>query len=354
LDNNYLSSTFDFTPYTITFRIQHTTESNTYHEDITIVQYPAIYGELDRNTDAEDAGDQNGYVWVNGYKDKSASGSVPNRYISGTGQGFFAEANGLSTGSSGVSSTDMLVFTISSVERTPYVIGDPREEFVNTDFIGEELNNGNSIWVEAPGVEGTTPRRLQKYYATDTNHERLKNASSSTNNSTQATAFYSNSDQAAANERTFNMIAPKFRIASGYGMVASPQNSDTHYYHLMKKRCASYQEDGYPAGRWRLPTKAEFEFIIYLSFTGKVPALFSNQLQYWCAHGYGQPNTNAGTVNMVYNTYANNVSMISVRCVYDDWYWGSDPVLKTEAEKRVFTWGDVNRANKADAPAIKY
>jgi uncharacterized FAD-dependent dehydrogenase len=44
----------------------------------------------------------------------------------------------------------------------------------------------------------------------------------------------------------------------------------------------------------------------------------------------------------------------SARCVYDDWYWGSDPVLKTEAEKRVFTWGDVNRANKADAPAINY
>ena len=353
LDNDYRSDDFDFAPYTITFTIRHK-DTDAYPKTVTIVQYPAIYGKLDRNTDADDSGDKNGYVWVNGYQDKSAEGSVPNRYISGTGQGFFAEAHGLSTGSSGVSSTDMLVFTISSVEGTPYVIGDPREEFVNTDFIGEKLNNGNSIWVNAPGVEETASRGLQNYYATDTNHERLKTASNSTNNSTQATAFYSNSEQASANERTFNMIAPKFRISSGYGMIANPGNSDTHYYHLMKKRCASYQEDGYPAGRWRLPTKAEFEFIIYLSFTKKIPDLFSTSLYYWCAHGYGQPNTTNKSVNMVYNTYANNINMISVRCVYDDWYWSSDPVIenKVDSPNDYFIWGDINRASYA--PPMNY
>ncbi len=341
LDNLYTSETFDFAPYRLDFTIKHK-DNSSYSETITIIQYPAIYGELDRNTDAEEAGDQNGYVWVNGYKDQTASGNIPNRYINGTGQGFFAEANGLSTNSSGVSSTDMLVFTITSVEGTPYVIGDPRELIVNEGFINETLSNGNSIWVAAPGVEGTESRRLKYYYATDTNNDRLKKASNTTNNSAQDD-FYSDTEEAAKYERTLNMIAPKFRIASGYGMIASPQNLDTHYYHLMKKRCASYQEDGYPAGRWRLPTKAEFEFIIYLSFTKKVPELFSTSLQYWCAHGYGQPNTTTKTVNMVYNTYYPGGggwggTMISVRCVYDDWYWGSEPVENDE-----FVWGDEPR-----------
>ena len=44
--------------------------------------------------------------------------------------------------------------------------------------------------------------------------------------------------------------------------------------------------------------------------------------------------------------YTNNSSpvqnMISVRCVYDDWYWGSDPI-----DTKDFRWGDVNRASYA-------
>jgi hypothetical protein len=65
LNNNFKDRNFDFTAYTITFRIQHTTESNTYHEDITIVQYPAIYGEQRLNNYAPNTGQ--GYIWVNEY-----------------------------------------------------------------------------------------------------------------------------------------------------------------------------------------------------------------------------------------------------------------------------------------------
>ena len=103
-----------------------------------------------------------------------------------------------------------------------------------------------------------------------------------------------------------------------------------------------------------MPTKAEFEFIVDLSYKEKVPLLFNNTLRYWCAHGHGSANTSNGTVSMTHATYYNN-SMISVRCVYDDWYWGSEPVIdNTVVSNNRFTWGDVNRANKADAPAIKY
>ena len=99
----------------------------------------------------------------------------------------------------------------------------------------------------------------------------------------------------------------------------------------MKKRCASYQEDGYPAGRWRLPTRAEFQFIVYLSYKEKIPTLYKSTSDYWCAHGYGKPNN--GNVTMNYKTKS---SGNSVRCVYDEWYWGSEKI----ADKTKFTWGD--------------
>ena len=237
----------------------------------------------------------------------------------------------------------MLVFNVSSVKNTKYVIGDPREMSVNTGFVGEKhtVNRAEySIWDEAPGVEGGDVRYLQNYYATYTNHSDYNRTTNSTAN------IYDNETEAAANEPTYNMIAPKFRISSGYGAISDFGGGENQYYHYMKKRCASYQEDGYPAGRWRLPTKAEFEFIVDLSYKGKVPLLFNNTLHYWCAHGHGSANTSAGTVSMTHSTYYNN-SMISVRCVYDDWYWGSDPVIDTENETDHFIWGDVNRASYA-------
>ena len=40
-------------------------------------------------------------------------------------------------------------------------------------------------------------------------------------------------------------------------------------------RCAGYQEAGYPAGRWRVPTMAEINYIVQLSGWGVIPSLFS-------------------------------------------------------------------------------
>ena len=54
---------------------------------------------------------------------------------------------------------------------------------------------------------------------------------------------------------------------------------------------------------------------------------------YWCAHGVAYPQSN-GTVTL---TAASGEH--SVRCVYDDWYWGSSPVV-TSSNRSPFTWGD--------------
>ena len=102
---------------------------------------------------------------------------------------------------------------------------------------------------------------------------------------------------------------------------------------MAEKRCASYQEDGYPAGRWRLPTYAEAAFIVSLSNEKKIPYLFNTGTNYWCAHGDFKPNGNNVDLNPDGNSN-------SVRCVYDEWYWGSDQI----ANKSTFTWGDAPRA----------
>ena len=121
---------------------------------------------------------------------------------------------------------------------------------------------------------------------------------------------------------TENTIAPKFLVASSYGRISS-----SAYFNLesARKRCAAYQENGYPAGRWRVPTFAEIEFMVTLSRNGFIPSLynFSNNdtTGYWSANGKvigndrGLPELNTG-----YN-YINT----AVRCVYDAWYWGEEP-----------------------------
>ncbi|MBR5825388.1 MAG: hypothetical protein IKY67_14745 [Paludibacteraceae bacterium] len=346
LVNDFNNDNFDFTPYEIALRIYHTSDESHY-EEITITQYPAIYGESHSNTDDTNGGDDNankGFVWVNGYQGTSVSGTGTNRYTTsknGNSVGYFDGANGNTM----FDNKSMLVFSISSVQGTEYVIGDPREETVNPDFVGATHRDNISIWDKAPAVGEANTRTLQYYYATDVNHERLKSLDDAS-----TTSFYGSDADAAQHERTYNMIAPKFRVSSAYGMLAF--DADVHnYYYFMKKRCASYQEDGYPAGRWRMPTKAEFEFIIYLSAQGKIPELFYDGYYYWCAHGYGIPDLDEKKVEMGYVTLftpPNNNTRISVRCVYDDWYWGSDPVIDTStASNDHFIWGDVNRASYA-------
>lgn len=310
LNNNFLDDDFDFSPYTINLRLQHK-DNNGLFQLVTIVQYPAIYGQIYENWDYDNnynnktgINGNNGFVFVNGYQGDN-SNAVKD------GQDFFCSAPGIGTAYTGAS-PNMYVFTVSSVQGTNYVIGDPRENIVSE--IVDDMHTYNSqqrtIWYSAPsltnGVVSNPERILQHYYATDDT------------------------------DRTLNMIAPKFRIASAYAVLHTNVNEakDLNY---LKKRCASYQEDGYPAGRWRLPTKGEFEFIFSLVNRDLLPDIYQVGSPYWCAHGLGTPN-NDGRVTLERTTTS---SGNSVRCVYDEWYWTDK--LETPAQKNVFTWGDKQR-----------
>jgi len=133
------------------------------------------------------------------------------------------------------------------------------------------------------------------------------------------------------------MIAPIIRVASSYGVTNSISQNDA------LKRCASYQEDGIPAGRWRVPTKAEVKFISTLSSLGRIPYLFggmpgnnfNRNFYYWTANGCILVNNGSKTVTDNTNTSA------MVRCVYDEWFWG-EATTSRPVDYDQFTWGDRN------------
>lgn len=291
-DNN--SNAFDFGIYTVKVKIYHTDAPTTFYEEITFLQYPAMYIEAYLNSDYKNDNNKDndnahkGYVWVNNSQTSSDNSS----YLGGV--------NGI--GSATNANPNMYVITTTALSSgSNYMIADPRAaEYDN--YLGSNSNTWSASSA-ALYPAGSSNRRLSYYYPAGVT---------------------------SANTEQF--IAPKFRVASSYGVTYQ------HSYDEMRRRCASYQEDGYPAGRWRMPTAAEVKYIVSLSAKGIIPLLFNNNDEYACAEGYIIANN--GTV-----TYTNTklTSGLAVRCVYDDWYWGSDRVLTTDTQKQVFTWGDMPR-----------
>ena len=237
-------------------------------ETIVFTQYPPIYISAERS---------NGYAWVNSYSNNRSGNRACYDDIYGN-LGNFAYRSNAEMGTGENTNPNNYIISISSFSPDdPYVIGDPR-----TDNVNNLTNLG--------GLENYRPTRRTG---------------------------------------TEDMIAPKILVASSYGVVSS-----NYYFNrdAAEKRCASYQENGYPAGRWRVPTAAEIKYIMSLNAKGVIPSLFNlgrNDAQgYWCANGKISGDANA----MPY--LSNDTQNTAVRCVYDIWYWGEEHNATT------FTWGD--------------
>ena len=202
-----------------------------------------------------------------------------------------------------------------------YIIGDPRQRVSDLALNG---TNQSRSWVEASALSGTSPRKLQYYYPTEK---------------------YGNS---------FQIIAPRYRIVSfnnASGKNCTPESA--------AMRCASVQEDGFPAGRWRLPTVAEVQFIMRLQSLDVIEDIFLSSGSYYATASYASE-THLVTMRENTNTHKvqwfNNNRGISVRCVYDEWYWGSerDAIINPSptwvnrdingnehvGDQYLFTWGD--------------
>ena len=273
LNNDFSSTTdkkYDFTPYIFTFTLRHADDSQ-FSERITIIQNPALVIDAQFNSSGTET---HGYHWVNGLRGQNVN---------------FGGVDGVSN----APTTNRNMYVISTTvlpKGSEYILGDPRSTVKMDPFDTKS----------SPHITGGTEKNLTNYYPT------IDNAT------------------------VQDMVSPKFRIASSYGVVKAGGGIS---YDDAKKRCATYQEDGYPAGRWRVPTYGEVKFMIKLSVDQKIPALFSTNVSYWCGNGQLQGDGSTFTITDEGNAM--------VRCVYDEWYWEkSDYPRLSGTNKEVFVWGD--------------
>ena len=120
-----------------------------------------------------------------------------------------------------------------------------------------------------------------------------------------------------------NVIAPRFLVSSNLNGQGTKANS----YLNTLKRAATYQEAGYPAGRWRLPTEAEVAFMYARVLDGTIPELFGGSSGYYVASGLYLNKKQTGDTMPKISSPSSNPS---ARFVYDLWYWGDEPSTTNE------------------------
>lgn len=270
LVSDFSSTSIDCSIITFTVKVEHDVDNSLYSETVTIIQYPPIYIEAELNDQHFHQSDWNtykGYVYINGSNNSGDWQSVNNANIDNN------------------RNHNRYIIHSSVMTIDGFILGDPRvSESTNTS------KNGHT-WATAPFVgqtSGQSNRQLKWYRPTD--------------------------------ESNTNTIAPEFMITSCYGRRGGGDS-----YANSWDRCAAFQEEGYPAGRWRLPTEAELAYMSTLSAKGLIPTLFYPTQQYWTGNGTA----------IKQGEIVSGATTASVRCVYDIWYWG-----KGKVDNRTFTWGD--------------
>ena len=257
------NTAFDMSPYVYVLNLHLVdAEDDKFDRKITITQYPSLYATSVKS---------NGSVYVNG----QTYGDNDYANLSGGGRAYYMyNDNGRFSESNRIGS-----------------IGDPSR--VN----GSGTNNSQYSIIIHPTILDET---LDLYIG-----EARESVGGPLSNIRGLTNYKPGRDDDAAAK----VVSPGFMIASSYGKTTAIDKFDR-----AKERCASYQENGYPAGRWRVPTEGEIEFLIQLSDARFIPSLFNGR--YYQSDGDYYESSQAGTDTNIY-----------VRCVYDTWYWGEEPVL---------------------------
>ena len=275
------------------------TNEEKFVEYITFVYYPPMYIIPDESVRYS--------VYVNGQR-KTATGDNVIK-IEGNGNTEYDLGGAAGNDNSRVMHTITIssfaagdTFSLKPLDNTEvtYIIGDPRVRTSDTNLNDDDFTNNG--WAEGENASGGERKTLTHYYPTSTEGD------------------------------SYRIVAPKFRVASKLGGYSAGDAEGT------AMRCASYQEDGYPAGRWRLPTTAEILFIVKLQDLGVIQELFVGNEYFSATH---QIDGDDATVSKKDN------SDHSVRCVYDEWYWGSEkeavknPAANpAEGAEFLYTWGD--------------
>ena len=303
-----MTSDADYTQYKMEFDVYHYDEdlaTTRYKEHIVVYQEPMIYAEAEQNSRYPTDDSYN--VFINTRNGNNTE---------------FGGAHGL-TGQN--RNPNRYIIRATALLTDDFVIGDPRLREVNNALTGQTITTASTAV--------NTWARISQYNVYNDGKTQYSN-----NGGTYyyGTAYYRLQFYHPTEEsvRTRYMLSPEYMIASSYGVTNAVTKENA------RRRCASYQEDGYPAGRWRLPTSAEIEYAVQLSAWKIIPILFGSEgstTNYWSANGRVEvtydANGNNGTVTVYENaTYTNSYY---VRCVYDNWYWTD----KTTPVNR-FYWGD--------------
>ena len=263
---------YDYQANTVKIKVYHTDAEDAYFEYITIEQRPALY--------VTSYGLTSSTVIING---SSSGGSGEWYYVRGSAS---ASANHYTVNVSAFDSST-----------SQYIICDPREPANNNNFTFYNVDNGTN---------GTTRTTATDAYG-DSN-----------------LTGYRGSITGTAAE---NLVAPQFMFASSY--ISNSGGDQSLYVETSARyRCAGYQEYGYPAGRWRIPTPAELRVIGKLCAEGKVESIFVNGATYMSSNGPYTYRSN-GTFDK-----ASSTSSGTMRCVYDVWYWKDKCANNSQ-----FIWG---------------
>lgn len=303
-----------YSAYTIEVTIAHADDPK-YSERLTITQYPAMYIVAVRNPGRGTNTSSGGNVIINNaYSTNDLTDELGSVTASLSGN----NAN-----------PNMYVINISTLdEGSGYWIGDPRTHYYNNDLSTATGTGRNVRYPDlvTPTSNGASDRSwsatAKALYPSGGGNRRL-------------TYYYPTIE--SQDDQYKMMVAPKFRVASSYGKTSTVNRDGA------RRRMASYQELNCPAGRWRLPTYGELQFIISLSSTGKIPKLFTDNSTYWTAQGPCKVNGD-GTITQV-TANNNTYGSYYVRGVYDEWYWEekTDYVITPTGNNYTFTWGDMPR-----------
>lgn len=309
-------------------------------QDVQVVQHPSI--SLIRNTNA-------GSVFVNGYFARVAGtppgwGNTYNRYRD-EGSYFYHCSSFWNRVTSGSGWNQISYYEISSSTQTK----NGRTTGNYGTIIGETTNLSSSIDKNfyTTYIDVTSFNTSNDYYvANDTEiHYRIgdprvpssthySGTESWTNNSKFYDYLYYNGNTtelyaawespesiliAPQNAEDQSIIAPRL-------LVSSALNANTGLtFEQAVKRGATYQEGGYPAGRWRLPTEAEIAFIVARQKEGVIPILYATNSDYWSGSGRLVYIPTAANASITFSDPASSSTTQSCRYVYDLWYWGDNP-----------------------------
>lgn len=372
LENDYTSANFDYSPYTFSLTIYHTdkgSDSKDYSKTVTITQNPAIYITAQENSDPkvipsgrtapypdeqENANnpvwqnyEHNGYVFIDGQRiwrhktsrnDDGEYGTIAKHLSSNWNKGTRADGiadrlEWLQWRTVNFTGGNRNLYTIH-VSVLPadsqYIIGDPRALTPETWNNGEE-NHSPIVtsstyfnWYDS-NEDGTRDTEDQEYAIHFSSGKHISNYKADGAPEQPLQYYY----PAEESDRTKDMLAPAYMVSSRFGGV---EFYDGFTWQSARFKCATYQEDGYPAGRWRLPTKAEIDFIGTLTKKGGFVKLFGDSGNYWSANGAVRPNDGIKTV-----------SYALLRCVYDTWYWDAYDDRLPPEDRDIFVFGDYER-----------